>query len=279
MSNKWKLQLGDIQAIVYPFCLQTKELGNRLGNFFTEVACAEASGLHFIGIHKQFDLAGSYHGLSNTSLSSAPDGGARQKLAFLNALPDVIVHPNPLDRDTATREMLEHCKCTRYCWGDGKAPWVNKTASVGKYIRTAVKAYMSVADTSLGTTLSPDTDFSNAKPGDHLPVVPDVAIQYRCGDNIQFSYMYGILPFTAFATRIPKGMKYIYVLSDHPSRALHSPYSSRCKVILQALFDYLKVRNPESTIVVKRGGDLVSVIQSVPLPVINHLCSPSIVLL
>ncbi len=41
---------------------------------------------------------------------------------------------------------------------------------------------------------------------------------YRCGDNIGFSYMYGILPFFAFPDRIPKDAKYIYVLSDHPSR-------------------------------------------------------------
>ena len=33
-------------------------LGNRLGNYFHELACAEASGLHFITVHHQWDLTG-----------------------------------------------------------------------------------------------------------------------------------------------------------------------------------------------------------------------------
>ena len=89
-----------------------------------------------------------------------------------------------------------------------------------------------------------------------LPIVPDVALQYRCGDNIQFSYMYGILPFTAYPSRIPTTAKYIYVLSDHPSRALHAAYTSKCQMILQGLFEFLKKERPQATIVVKRGGDL-----------------------
>lgn len=68
--------------------------------------------------------------------------------------------------------------------------------------------------------------------------------------------MYGILPFTAFLPRIPQGSKYIYVLSDHPSRATHNPYSGRCQTILNSLFEYLKENFPGSIVVVKRGGDL-----------------------
>jgi hypothetical protein len=46
------------------------------------------------------------------------------------------------------------------------------------------------------------------------------------------------------------------VLSDHPSRAVHSPYSGRCSLILKALMEYLHALSPSATIVVKRGGDL-----------------------
>eukprot|EP01033_Poteriospumella_lacustris_P004533 gene4533-3240_t len=81
-------------------------------------------------------------------------------------------------------------------------------------------------------------------------------MQYRCGDNIGFNYQYGILPFTVIDDRIPTDAKYIYVLSDHPSRAVHSPYTSRCKLILEKLFEYIKEKRPSATVVVKRGGDL-----------------------
>jgi hypothetical protein len=59
IKDNWKSFTGDVKALIYPFCLKTKELGNKLGNFFNEVACAEASGTHFISIHKQFDVTGS----------------------------------------------------------------------------------------------------------------------------------------------------------------------------------------------------------------------------
>eukprot|EP01034_Spumella_vulgaris_P023203 gene23203-29399_t len=138
----------------------------------------------------------------------------------------------------------------------GNAPWVNMTAQIGGYVRNAVSAYVASIDTSLGTTVDSEVDLSNAKPGLILPIVPDVALQYRCGDNIGFSYMYGILPFAAFKPLIPADSKYIYVLSDHPSRAAHSVYSGRCSLILKALMEYLQVLSPNAIIVVKRGGDL-----------------------
>ncbi len=68
--------------------------------------------------------------------------------------------------------------------------------------------------------------------------------------------MYGILPFAAFKPLVPADSKYIYVLSDHPSRAAHSVYSGRCSLILKALMEYLQALSPSAIVVVKRGGDL-----------------------
>lgn len=93
VKNSWKSFTGDFKAIIYPFCLHTKELGNRLGNYFTELACAEVSGTNFISIHKQFDNTG--YKQDNTSALSKDVS----KSAFLEALPDAIVHPTPLDED------------------------------------------------------------------------------------------------------------------------------------------------------------------------------------
>lgn len=253
------------QTLVYPFCLTTQELGNKLGNYFTEVGCAETSGLHFVTVHKQWDLLNAFHNIppsvGNDSNSVPPRNSlstSNPRLAFLNGLPDIIVHANPApDENTALANVHRECKCTRYCWQDRGAPWVKIIPSIRKYMRAAISSYLETLPKDSTTSVSPDTDFSSSAPGTRLPLIPDVAIQYRCGDNIGFSYMYGILPFTAFLSRIPKeGTRFIYVLSDHPTRASHSPYSSRCQTILERLFNYLKIHYPDATIVVKRGGDL-----------------------
>lgn len=39
-KKEYKSYLGNNLALVYPFCLTTHELGNRLGNYFNELACA-----------------------------------------------------------------------------------------------------------------------------------------------------------------------------------------------------------------------------------------------
>ena len=252
-----KKEMGDVSALVYPFLLMTYELGNRLGNYFTEVACAEAAGVHFIAVHKSFDTANSVQANSTSKL--IPGKPFFNGSTLLDALPDIIVHPNPVSREEAVVRMDKYCSCTRYCWGNGNAPWINRTSTIGSILRRAIQVYLDAAtNAGVVTTVSPDTDMTTATPEEikTLPIVPDVALQYRCGDNIQFSYMYGILPFTAYPSRIPATAKYIYVLSDHPSRALHAAYTSKCQLILQGLFDFLKKERPQATIVVKRGGDL-----------------------
>ena len=257
--------LGGTETLVYPWCLTTRELGNKLGNYFAEVGCAEQSGLNFLAVHKNHEMTNAaftnvisdngkvVNDSSNTYLSL----NKQQKRAFLDALPSVIVHPNPVaNRDKGRANVAKKCQCTRYCWSDVHASWVNSTKSIGKYMRDAVKVYMSTVDTSKGTSVSKDTDMTNAKDGEFLPIIPDVAIQYRCGDNIGFNYMYGLLPFWAFKERIHADAKTIYVMSDHPTRNLQATYSGRCQTILGALFEYLKKSFPHATIVVKRGGDI-----------------------
>jgi hypothetical protein len=251
VSNKYKKFTEDYNVLVYPFCLTTNELGNRLGNYFYELTCAEASGLHFVAIHPRWELDGSLHGdLTEKDVEHTKKG----QLAFLNALPDVIPHKAPMERSQAVNTIQHVCKCTRYCW-QNKAPWVNHTASIKNYVQKAAKTYLNVLGEEATTRIEKD-DLTNASPQSKLPLIPDVTIHYRCGDNIAFNYMYGILPFTVFDSRIPKGSKYIYVLSDHPSRAMSSPYSSRCSLILEKLFAYLLGKFPDATIVVKRGGDI-----------------------
>ena len=89
-KNKWSKYVGnDLKIIIYPFCLITKELGNKLGNYFTELACAKASGVHFMTVHKQFNATGAKQGSVLAARSS-------DKL-LVDYLPDIWLNPDPAD--------------------------------------------------------------------------------------------------------------------------------------------------------------------------------------
>jgi hypothetical protein len=255
LSNQFFGFTKPYHALIYPFCITTHELGNRLGNYFQEVACAEASGIHFVAVHPQWEYPNAL--TSNSShLQQLQNNVSLSAKIFFEGFPTILLHPTPLDMAHASHKIQHECKCTRYCWGHANAPWVNRTQNLRKYIQQVVTHYQQHIDLTASTTIDPTVDVTNAKDTDHLPLIPDVAMQYRCGDNIAFNYMYGILPFTVVDHRIPSTAKYIYVLSDHPSRAVYSPYTSRCKLILEKLLEYLQERFPHAIIVIKRGGDL-----------------------
>ena len=106
VSGKWSAFLDNKLAIVYPFCLVTKELGNRLGNYFNEIACAEALEVNFLAVHTQWEMQWAHQNVSESNI---------EKLAFLKALPTVIAHPSPANLSTVARRVKAGaCSCTRF---------------------------------------------------------------------------------------------------------------------------------------------------------------------
>lgn len=91
-------------------------------------------------------------------------------------------------------------------------------------------------------------------PAGVLPMIPDVAIHYRCGDNTVGHY--GFLAFTAFKRRIPTNATTIYVMAESPSRKTNIQRTSQCNGILNALFDYLKREFLSASVVILRGADM-----------------------
>ena len=176
-------ELQNTQTLVYPFCLKVKELGNKLGNYFTELTCAHAAGLNFVTVHQQWDLEGAHTNVTDKQGNVLVEATARARrvpTAFLEGLPTVVSHPHPAASAEQGRERVARlCDCNRYCWGDPRAPWVNQTDVVATHLRAAIKGYIeSIPEVmAAGTQVSADTDFSNAREGQVLPIVPDVAIQ------------------------------------------------------------------------------------------------------
>jgi hypothetical protein len=248
LRDRFKSILGSTPVLVYPLCLRLFQLGNSFGYFINDVACADMSGAHFIGVGRHFSL------IEPEQLAT----NAENHFAFFKALPDQIIHPNPvLNPGMVKLNMKKYCPCLQYCWENGYAPWLNRTHLVRRYLLPAIDAYLTAANAlSVGTLVSNATDLSTESSTAFLPLIPHVAIQYRCGDNIGFGKTrYGLLPFYAITARIPKWARYIYVMADSPTRQKHHVYSGRCGIILQALFEYLRKHFPLAVIVMKRGGD------------------------
>lgn len=249
ISETWSNVIdSNDQVLVYPMCLKLFQLGNTLGYYLNDLACADLSGAHFIGVHKRFSLIESH------SLVTKGD----DQYAFFQALPSIIQR-NDQKSYKDVKDMIDgYCRCKRWCWEDGDAPWLRKLDTIRQVVKDSIQAYLNVANTSEGTILNDKTDlvyFPQYKR--KLPIVPHAVIHYRCGDNIGFGKTkYGLLPFRAFPSRIPHNVRSIYVIADSPNRGHgRHPYNSRCGVILQSLFEYLKSAFPNAIIVIKRGGD------------------------
>lgn len=269
LRGKWDSYLGGVDALVYLSCINTIYFGNHIGTYLNEVACAHESGANFVAVR-----AISHEGAHPETPQDQKTIEQLRQDAFLEALPQLIVHPNPLPRAEVKAQVAGKCNCQKYCWADPNAAWVRSIPLIRQLMQTASDAYFHHDDrlTSEGTRLDEARDsIIHPKPNaefatyttpliEHnttsfLPLVPDTAIQYRCSDNLGFRYGamgYGILPFRAITKRIKADDLYIYVLAEQAERTHPNPY---CNVILMSLISYIHRRFPASTVVLKRGGD------------------------
>ena len=87
-----------------------------------------------------------------------------------------------------------------------------------------------------------------------LPVVPDTAIHYRCGDNTVGHY--GFLPFRAFKNLIPKDSKFIYIMSESSRRKARPDQRARCDIILKQLYLYVSAEFQNAHVLLMRGQDM-----------------------
>jgi mannosyltransferase OCH1-like enzyme len=238
-------------VMIFPFCLRTFQLGNTLGYYLNDVACSHLSGSHFLAVNNEWKI------IENSSLATSGD----DQLLFFRYLPNLIIHSNPKSEKDASAIMKTKCHCLQYCWENNEAPWISAVNNglISRVLLPAINEYTKRSGALYrGTILNNATDLSTLPFGASLPLIPNVTIQYRCGDNIGFGKTkYGLLPFSVYskAGRIPSNSRYIYIIADSPTRSVAHAYSSRCSQILQRLFEYLHKAFPSAVIVVKRGGD------------------------
>ena len=131
-------------VLVYPMCFRLFQLGNTLGYYFNDLACADASGAHFLGVSRSFSL------IQPESLATP----VARHLTFFEALPYQLVHARPLPPLEAKKKMRTECRCLQYCWENTQAPWIPRTALIRTVLLPAIDAYLAVANVSRGTILN-----------------------------------------------------------------------------------------------------------------------------
>jgi hypothetical protein len=257
LQQRWKKYVQDPvlnpdqhSVMIFPFCLRTFQLGNTLGYYLNDIACADISGSHFLAVKSNFNIID----------PKALVASGNAQMEFFQALPNLIIHPSPNTPSDVNNILKTKCHCLQFCWENSEAPWTQRLSLIKHVLIPAIDAYTKHSHGEvLGTILNNATDYSTLPFSAPLPLIPNVTIQYRCGDNVGFGKTkYGLLPFAVYRrfNRIPAQFsKYIYVIADSPTRSANHPYSNRCDTILKHLFDYLKGYYPQSVIVVKRGGD------------------------
>jgi len=241
----WQPWIKEKPIIVLCMRFDVGSLGNFLGTYFDSIACAAEAGLHFIGVKKRF--LGHEESLNER---------------FYDALPSVIAHPHPVDNYTAITNINEKCQCKRYCWRKYD-PWSFQIPLIRHIITNGINLHLAMRDMhnktveENGLMIYPTVDLSTEPVDTPLPLIPDVAIHYRCSDNIYGGM--GLMAFRPILKKIPPNAKYIYVFTEYGGRLSGRVLEQVAPFVLKSLFDHLVTFFPNATVVVKKGGNELTV--------------------
>ncbi len=238
MSGTLSSASRKLPILVSTPCLGTDSLGNGLTAYFENVVCANKTGMHYVAVAKIWE--------PKSKDVATP---------FLEMLPSYFESSRPLDEQTVKSNLKAMCKCPGSCHERPAAVWIKGLDIIKPILHKALQHYLNVTPHMESTVVSKQ-DLSNMPFGTVLPLIPDAAIHYRCGDN--FVGHYGFLPFSAFPDNIPKTAKTIYVLAEHRDRKTKTKrhLTAKCDAIFQSMLVYLTAHFPEAQVLVRRGDDL-----------------------
>jgi hypothetical protein len=257
----WEPYIQNLPILVLVMDWHTNRLGNFLGTYFDSIACAEVTGMHYVGVRKK--LVGH-------------EDNHEEK--FWQALPELIVHNNPVTPEEALKLIDQRCSCDRYCW-TADDPWRFILPNISRIMEHGLQLHLSMTakhqDVMIrdsGFHLNPKIDLTNSLPGTVLPLIPDVAIHYRCSDNLYGGM--GLIAFGQLIRLIPTESKYIYVFTEYARRLENTPLESAAPTILKALHSDLRSHFPSATVVIKKGGNEFTIWAQFAFANVT-ICSPS----
>jgi hypothetical protein len=223
--------------LVHSACLGSDSIGNYLGDYFETIVCAKVAKVTYIAVAKVWEPKRKH--------AASP---------FISALPSVLYEQSMNSYEESKAVMLKRCTCPSSCHEKANALWIHGGKIIKSILRNAMDYHLLSSGSEV--TIVRKEDLSSVNVGDRLPLIPEVALHYRCGDN--FIGYYGFLPYHVLISRIPADARTIYVLADARGRKSEDRQQilQICDAIFKSLFTALKQAFPRAAILVQRGGDL-----------------------
>ena len=265
-------------VLIHTPCFEDESFGNFFSNYIEARLCADAAGLNYVAINLVH-----------------PNSFLLIDHPFFQTLPRIAINNNAgkLGRVHSQGKLRELCKCSSSCHASSRALMHHNIPFVASVFQHAMDSYwnrqqssvrslsLSVLPNHSGSVLwngSAIIRLDNIESGTgilnktNLPIIPDVVIHYRCGDNV--NALYGFVPFALYKDIIPKDTKYIYVLSENPNRKTLDHHRERCQRVLEGLLKYLKVYFSTAIILILRGHDVFEDLARLTYAPMT-ICSPS----
>ena len=207
--------------------IQRNQFGNYFGVILNDYACASVSGAHFILVIDPVERMDDFN--------------------FVDFLPAVIVHQHPKSLDEAVNISRKRCGFYPFPWKESRGTVLNDEAAV-----VTIRKIVHQSITNIYTSLLKSTSslsqltphLSSISDNKSHPDVSDVAVHYRCSDNIRVE-TYGLLPFEAFLNVIPSYAEYIYVHTEGTDEPNHI-----CTDIINSFYHFLTRHFPDSNVLV-----------------------------
>ena len=145
---------------------------------------------------------------------------------FIDAFPNMIPS-NPaitITNSTLSLEQLQKTYCTCYYFCHQRTVgvgWYHNIASIQDLFHRALNYHITNTHPIISHTIISPNDVSTHPINSTHPLVPTVAIHYRCSDNYLPNGM-GFLPYYIISRYIPVNVSTIYVLAERRNRGLKS---------------------------------------------------------
>ena len=162
-------------------------------------------------------------------------------------LPVVIVHQNPANISIG-KELARTCGPYPFPWQQGGTIFFNEDAisTVRKIVNHAINSIGYEHYRNKTTIKKHNHDHIHSHNAVEVnftyPISGDVAIHYRCSDNVRHSG-YGLLPFPTIISLIPPAAKYIYVHTEGTND------KHICHSVVRALFEDIEKAFPTAYVV------------------------------
>ena len=258
--------------------LDEEAFGGKVGRYLEGVACCDMVGVHFV------DVAGI------ESVSTDPEIRA-EGVAFFNAFPTVIMHPDP-ERNVDLARMRYRLFCPVFRRHDD-LPWGNTAGQTA--LTKRMQQSLQILNTAYDAGFPPaSTDTIKRETFDiiidstegtqtalnlpsHLPLIPSAVILFRCLDLVNFDGvdMYGLVNYNVYPHLIPRNATTIYVVTE-PLKYLNAANDvakNICIRLGQALLQHLHKSYPAATVALRRGHAMQSSLMQARAQTV--VCAPS----